>query len=126
MSAEPLLGPIKLRGTGHIHLDWVIAGGESGHGARPCQIEWISDLLADCRENGIACFVKQVGARPCITEESWRTMRHGMVPLLSSRSEHQSVKSAGLVQLAMSDRAGGDMAEWPEALRVRQFPAGAR
>ena len=40
VSAEPLLGPLVLpRG-----LDWVIAGGESGPGARPCHPDWIRGL----------------------------------------------------------------------------------
>jgi protein gp37 len=121
-SMEPLLGPIRLRGTGAIHLDWVIVGGESGAGARPCELGWIKGIVEQCEENAIPCFVKQLGARPCITEDAWRKMSHGMLPLLSPRSEHAMVKEAGLVQLAMKDRAGGDPAEWPEALRVRQFP----
>src|SRR6266536_1542493 len=44
ISAEPLLGPLEgldLRG-----IDWLIVGGESGHGARPMDLEWARDLVA--------------------------------------------------------------------------------
>ncbi len=42
-------------------LDWVIVGGESGPGARPCQLAWIQDIVAQCEAAGVACFVKQLG-----------------------------------------------------------------
>lgn len=103
-------------------LDWVIVGGESGNGARPFNLDWASVLVDQCARADVACFVKQLGSRPCITEFAWRNMSHGMMSLLSPRSEHPMVKAAGLVQLAMADRSGGNMSEWPEALRVRQFP----
>ncbi len=34
-------------------------GGESGPGARPCNVEWIRSAVRQCREAGVACFVKQ-------------------------------------------------------------------
>lgn len=115
------------RGTGAARkLDWVIVGGESGPGARPFNLDWAQEVVKQCSAAGVPCFVKQVGSRPCITEDAWRKMSHGMMPPLSPRSEHESVKAAGLVQLALKDRAGGDMAEWPEGLRVRQFPEESR
>lgn len=122
VSAEPLLGPLKLRGTGHIHLGWVVAGGESGAGARPFDTRWPRSLIRECRESGIPIFVKQLGARPCMRETAWQNLRESAVPLLSPRSEHETVRSAGLVQLAMNDSKGGDWSEWPEDLRVREFP----
>lgn len=46
-------------------LHWLIAGGESGPGHRPCSVEWIADVARQCREAGVACFVKQdSGPRP--------------------------------------------------------------
>lgn len=40
-------------------LHWVIAGGESGPGARPCQIEWFRILRFQCWQAGIPFFMKQ-------------------------------------------------------------------
>jgi protein gp37 len=67
VSAEPLLGPVTLdplwgHGAFGPGLDWVIVGGESGPGARPMELEWATRLVADCRELGIAPFVKQLGS----------------------------------------------------------------
>lgn len=59
LSVEPLLedlGPFDLTG-----IHWVIAGGESGHGARPMKEEWILALRNHCRDNGVAFFFKQWG-----------------------------------------------------------------
>ena len=59
LSAEPLLGPIKL---GHMVelLDWVVIGGESGPHARPMELQWAADLILECQENGVAVFMKQL------------------------------------------------------------------
>ncbi len=59
LSCEPLLGPLDLNLEG---IHWVIAGGESGHGARPMRIEWASALREQCEANGTAFFFKQWGA----------------------------------------------------------------
>ena len=60
ISAEPLLGPLpKLDLT---DIDWVIAGGESGPGARPMHPAWAKDLRDRCNEEGVAFFFKQWGA----------------------------------------------------------------
>lgn len=45
-------------------LDWVIVGGESGPGARPCDVSWIRSIVGQCRKTGVAVFVKQLGTRP--------------------------------------------------------------
>jgi protein gp37 len=44
-------------------LSWVIIGGESGPKARPAELEWIRDLVAQCRAAQIAPFVKQLGRK---------------------------------------------------------------
>ncbi|HUQ90771.1 MAG TPA: phage Gp37/Gp68 family protein [Bryobacteraceae bacterium] len=59
LSLEPLLGPLPkmdLRG-----IDWAIAGGESGPGARPMDIDWLKDIWGQCLEAGVAFFFKQWG-----------------------------------------------------------------
>lgn len=59
LSVEPLLGPVTLGDLSQI--DWVIIGGESGPNARPMNLEWVKDILAQCREANIPAFVKQLG-----------------------------------------------------------------
>jgi protein gp37 len=59
LSVEPLLedlGEFDLTG-----IDWVIVGGESGHGARPMQKEWVLSLRDQCERAGVAFFFKQWG-----------------------------------------------------------------
>ena len=42
-------------------MDWVIVGGESGHGARPMEAEWVRSLRNQCREESVPFFFKQWG-----------------------------------------------------------------
>ncbi|MGE5203011.1 MAG: DUF5131 family protein [Acidobacteriota bacterium] len=50
-------------------LDWVIVGGESGDldatreelRPRPCNVEWMSNVVSQCQEAGVPVFVKQLG-----------------------------------------------------------------
>lgn len=47
-------------------IDWVVAGGESGRGARPMDAEWARTLRDDCQNAGVPFFFKQWGAYvPC-------------------------------------------------------------
>ena len=82
LSCEPLLGPLRLHfppfwcyGHGRpgsecpndLHLDrqgidWVIAGGESGPGARPMHPDWARSLRDQCQAAGVAFHFKQHGA----------------------------------------------------------------
>ena len=59
LSVEPLIGavgPVDLTG-----IHWVIAGGESGPGARPMAIEWAREIRDQCAAQGVAFFFKQWG-----------------------------------------------------------------
>jgi protein gp37 len=142
LSVEPLLGPVALDaidvswedrirtldalngvvmrgevGTAAEHveedgldrIDWVIVGGESGPGARPCDVAWIRSVVEQCKAAGVPCFVKQLGARPVV----------GTFDSAAALRDPNHV-------LALRDRKGGDMAEWPADLRVRQFPEARR
>ena len=61
VSAEPLLGPLtNLNLDG---IDWLIAGGESGAGARPMDEAWVRDLRDQCAAADVAFFFKQWGGR---------------------------------------------------------------
>lgn len=84
-------------------LHHVILGGESGPGARTFHLQWARDLLRQCRRAGVACFIKQLGSRPA----------DGY-----ARPGFDGTHSF----LALKDRKGGDPGEWPEDLRVREFP----
>ncbi|WP_375263235.1 phage Gp37/Gp68 family protein [Palleronia sp.] len=46
---------------GQSGLDWIIAGGESGPGARPMDPEWARSLRDQCAAAGTAFFMKQIG-----------------------------------------------------------------
>jgi protein gp37 len=57
ISAEPLLGELT-----HLNLDgihWLIAGAESGHGARPMDENWVRFLRDRCVDGRVAFFYKQ-------------------------------------------------------------------
>lgn len=113
ISAEPLLGPVDLnpiydyggiaghedvkRRAYYAHLDWVVCGGESGIGARLCDISNIRSIVEQCKAAGIPVFVKQLGSKPFM-----------------------GVKGFGPV---IRDRKGGDIDEFPDDLKIRQFPS---
>jgi len=59
VSAEPLLGQIKM---GEFRPDWLIAGGESGPGARPMESAWIKNLRDECDARTVF-FFKQWGGK---------------------------------------------------------------
>jgi protein gp37 len=59
LSLEPLLGSLS-----SLHLDgidWVIAGGESGPGARPVKPDWVRAIRDQCELSGVAFHFKQWG-----------------------------------------------------------------
>ena len=61
LSLEPLLGPLpNLPLDG---IDWVIAGGESGPGARPVEGDWLRDIRDQCIAAGVPFFFKQWGGK---------------------------------------------------------------
>ena len=61
ISAEPLLGPLDKLSLDGIH--WLITGGESGFGHRPCNPEWVRNLRDRCLAENVAFFHKQWGGR---------------------------------------------------------------
>lgn len=62
LSAEPLLGDLGDLDLGRVGApDWVIAGGESGPGARPSHPQWYRDLRDQCAAAGAAFLFKQWG-----------------------------------------------------------------
>ena len=59
LSLEPLLGPLERLNLDRI--DWVIAGGESGPGARPMEEAWVTDIRDQCLDAEVPFFFKQWG-----------------------------------------------------------------
>jgi protein gp37 len=59
LSLEPLLGPLDRLNLANI--DWVIAGGESGPGARAMEVEWVRSIRDQCVRAGVAFHFKQWG-----------------------------------------------------------------
>lgn len=123
LSCEPLLedlGDLNLSG-----IDWVIVGGESGTNARLCNVEWIRSIVRQCKAANVPVLVKQLGKHACqdlsaampeadITDENadpadiaaWEYNRHH-------------------APLFLKHKKGGDPDEWPEDLRVQEFPSPA-
>ncbi len=62
LSMEPLLGPVDIFTPGALlGVDWVIVGGESGHGARPLHPDWARSLRDQCTAAGVPFLFKQHG-----------------------------------------------------------------
>lgn len=80
-------------GTGN-KVDWVICGGESGAGARPFDLSWARSLRDQCKDSGVAFFMKQGGSNP-----------------IGDGAERMSGK-------------GNDFEQLPPDLQIRQMPAG--
>ncbi|MDO9370540.1 MAG: phage Gp37/Gp68 family protein [Sphingopyxis sp.] len=59
LSVEPLIGPVGEVDLSDIH--WVIAGGESGPGARILNIEWARQIRDECGRQNVSFFFKQWG-----------------------------------------------------------------
>ncbi len=60
---EPLLGQIDLKKYLGPWIEKLVAGGESGTQARPCQYDWVLSLRQQCDEKGVGFYFKQTGAR---------------------------------------------------------------
>jgi len=115
ISAEPLLRPVNIKWylnwrfysidqSATPPLNWVIVGGESGPGARPCDIAWIRSIKDQCQAAKVSCFVKQLGSKP-VSDIRTRLSSDDWVKITCQK-----------------DKKGGDPQEWPEDLRVREYP----
>ena len=139
VSAEPLLGPIDLRNLkmgngalidalcgdvkspkGEIYaacpgsVAWVVAGGESGPGARPMHPAWARSLRDQCKAARTPFFFKQFGA--------WRPLRNGEYP---PPGETVTMHERGAQSDPILVRHGGkngDPDRWPTDLQVREYP----
>ena len=154
VSVEPMLGPVDLNQWLGLHgnrdtdglsefdapmpepvINWIIVGGESGPGARPMDLVWARDLVGQCQQAGVACFVKQLGSEPMsglgdqdLYEELIELAQTPGGVRLSDRHGSTFRRDTDGLRLGhylkFHDPKGGDMADWPEDLRVREMPAG--
>jgi protein gp37 len=95
LSVEPQLSAVDLQSIVD-RYNWIIHGGESSTrgDARPFQIEWAMELRSVCADAGVPYFLKQLGSNV------WHGDR----------------------RMSFKDGHGGDWAEWPSELKVRQMP----
>jgi protein gp37 len=122
LSVEPLLESVDLsaategiiytkdgrldRTEGLRPVDWVIIGGESGPRARRCDVGWVQRAMLRCQLSRVPVFVKQLGAHITVGDSQWSF----------SKDAPESQR------WYLADRKGGNPGEWPDALRVREFP----
>lgn len=85
---EPLLEGIDLRpfniGT---WIEQVVAGGESGYEARPCDFNWVMDLHSVCVEEDVAFWFKQTGAK---------FIKDGKLYTIIRQLQHSQARKAGI------------------------------
>lgn len=99
----------------HPQIHSIIMGGESGPGARPCNVEHIRSLVEQCKAAGVKCFLKQLGAKPVHNGKPTGEFRTG------PNGKRQLEMTYDVLKL--KHPKGGDPAEWPEDLRVRELPS---
>lgn len=88
LACEPLLEYIDLSpylSSGSVTR--VVAGGESGEQARPCDYRWILALRDCCREFGVQFYFKQTGAR---------FIKDGRLYRIPRSEQHQQARLAGI------------------------------
>ncbi|WP_175984623.1 phage Gp37/Gp68 family protein [Burkholderia stabilis] len=142
LSMEPLLGPVDLLATGDVlcrcggclemaatypeqarlqRIDWVIAGGESGPGARPMHPDWARSLRDQCAAAGAAFLFKQWGEwLPAETDvDSYAVANDGSDRELSGRLRLTTIGSQQLLRVGKSAAGrlldGRTHDEFPEA-----------
>jgi protein gp37 len=143
ISYEPALGPINLMSLrlpsdgsvwtpddgwrdvafGHAlapNIDWVIAGGESGPGARPVHPDWVRSLRNQCAAAGVAFFFKQWGAWAWAPEDlNYDDARAWGTACFGPRTRHEFHSSGHTAFLVGKARAGAVL----DGKEHRQWPA---
>lgn len=88
---EPILEQIDLRpfdiGT---WVEQVVAGGESGYDARPCNFDWIMDLRDVCINQNVSFWFKQTGAK---------LIKEGRLYNIPRRLQHAQARKSGINHL---------------------------
>ena len=84
---EPLLERINLRPYLGPWVEELVAGGESGNDARPCDFDWILDLRGQCIKEAIPFHFKQTGAR---------LIKDGRMYRIQRQYQHSQAEKAGI------------------------------
>ena len=123
-------GPVHV--TGQPCINWIIVGGEStqgGHQARQFNIEWARSTIAQCKAAGVPAFMKQAGSFVIDRNDAgfegdgddvWPAGTADK--LVWEPFGYVDNAQGSAVRIKLRDRAGADPDEWPEDLRVREFP----
>lgn len=85
---EPLLERIDL--SAYSIGEWieqVVAGGESGYEARPCNFDWVMELRGICVQNGVSFWFKQTGAK---------FIKDGKLYEVARQFQHSQARKAGI------------------------------
>lgn len=130
VSYEPALGPVDW--TAYPGLDWIIVGGESNQGqhkARPFDVGWARSTVQQCKAAGTPVFMKQAGSLAVDRNDAgFEGDGDDLWPagttdkLVWSPFGYTDEAQGSPVRIKLKDRAGADPEEWPEDLRVREFP----
>ena len=150
VSIEPMLGKLEVRngranrwsfptrcdshgrgceytdpGDAYVPFDWVIVGGESGPNARPFYVPYARWIKHQVEEAGRALFIKQMGACPVVSsrEAAAAFQDVGAKLRLPGPAVIGLPSSTATIGLALGHQAGADPSQWPEDLRVQQFPS---
>lgn len=99
-------------------IDWALVGGEIGPKARPCSVDWIRSAVRQFAAAEVPLFVKQLGTKPVFDDYEASVEWPDGVYFDSSEDNEPDCPNI----VILKDPKGGDPAEWPEDLRVRQFP----
>lgn len=99
-------------------INWVIIGGESGIRSRPCRIEWIRNIVGQCKAAGVSVFVKQLG--------HFVLAGDGIDPIDQFPNDAIPNFSQGPDQFTatihLRHPKGGNIDEFPTDLQIREFP----
>lgn len=97
-------------------ISWVVVGGESGNGARPCSVDWIRSIVEQCKSASVPVFVKQLGEWS-YDNKVWG--KHLPAPMKVMEKGKKSFPFQN-----HKDKKGGDISEFPQDLQIREFPKG--
>lgn len=152
VSLEPLLAPANIIAAAAreaLGKDfWVVVGGESGPMARPFNLDWARKIINQCRLLGVPVFVKQLGGAPFdsggepggyfSTFTQWANKAAswiggmdvvcvdatGALMRVGADFQRATWPVRWHQKLKLRDKKGGNPEEWPEDLRVREYPNG--
>ena len=115
LSCEPLLGEVNIlkRLSG---IDWIVVGGESGHGARRMDPDWVRQVHGQCVMTNTPFFFKQWGEydeAELVAEiqglarliESYEEDINDMLcKLMDNHNERERIREEGIVEMGMLEK----------------------